>query len=306
MFFSVQTLANTSVGMFLNASQFSNLPTQNNNIEIPDGYNKTSVIFFTQSSFLKNTRLFSAKIEGANITQKTYTINGFHFPKNSSSGIRSAEFMFSQYIYTLYGWKTFLNFGYNTKGNQNNENIQFALAGKETVLGTTLIRNPKYRDPNLASILTNILQISETREYILHLNRINGAGYTANEFIGNFVFPIYKNINFKFLTKFKNYTFESNAPLFFRDEKKIMGGLIFKSKKHNAIEFSIYYDRIIKEKGVAIGYLYFIPHSKENAVTKVVERLSGKDDHTKTTRKTNLTKEEIKQIVRETLDEMGY
>ena len=311
-FFCANVLANSSTfGISLNASQFSNSPTTNQNQSIPDGYQKTGIGLFSQSSFSKNTRILTAKLETLNLTQKAYTINGYNFPQNSSGGIRSVEMLFSQYLFTSYGWKTFINFGYNTKGTQNNEQIKFALVGQEFVSGLTLMKNSKYKDPTLAPILTGLLNISEKRSYIIQINGINGLGYSAFEGIGSFVFPIHKNINFKILGKTKRYNFQKNAPLLFQNESKIMGGLILKSKNNNFVEFNVYYDEIIKEKGVSIGYFYFINHSKSNEAYQTVEKLKSKYSPQKEKggekpKSKEITQEEIKQTVRETLEEMGY
>lgn len=309
--FTCNAIADSTFGMSIFASSFDNAPTKNSNQTISNGYGKTSMILYGQSSFAKNTRLLTVKTEVLNLQRKEYTINGYTFPQITNSGIRSLEIMGSQYLLTSGGWKTFIVGGYNTKGVEANTDLRFALPRSEYLGGIMLLKTSKYGDSSLSSILTNMLQISEKRIYQININNIYGLGYRAIESFGMVILPLRHNTNLKILGKSKHYIFDRNAPVFFQNESKVMLGLILKGPSHHSIEFSLYYDNIIKEKGVSLSYLYFFEHRKTNSFTKVTDRLKTRYQKPQTVQKKSkeiktTDQESIKNVVRETLEEMGY
>lgn len=305
--------ADSTLGLSMFASSFNNAPTKNTKQTIPNGYRKTSMILYGQSGFSNNTRLLTIKAEVLGLQRKEYAINGYTFSQIENSGVRSVEITGAQYLFTAKGgWKTFISAGYNSKGFEEKTELKFALPNPEYVGGLTLLKTQQFKDSTLSPILTGILQISERPVYQININQIYGTGYRAVEIFGAAIFPLRQNINLKIFSKVKNYRFSNNAPLLFQNESKIALGLIFKNPKHHSIELSIYHDNVIQEKGISIGYLYYFKGSKTNSVTKTVtnlqKRYAAKENESQKNTKSpaNKDKKEMRDMIRETLKEMGY
>ena len=303
----------TTVGMQMNASKMDTPPIEGN-FDHEQQFEKNSMIFFSSSSFSKDPSsskhdrlFFNMKTELINIGRKEFTVNETTFPHIYNQGIRSAEFNVIKYIYTDgAGWRWHGKIGYNTKGYEKNNNIAFALNKGEIAGGIVITKNPKYKDI-LAPVLTNMFGITNNRNITVEVNAYSGEKYIAKEILSYAIFPLYNKVNFKIFGKIKKYTFETDAPRKFVNERKIMGGPIFQGTKNHAIEFSIYHDFITKELGTSIGYLYYFNHNNVNPISQTLQKLEEKykKPSEKTTKK-NINKDELREMIIEILEQKGY
>lgn len=293
----------TTAGISMGASEMEIAPIEG--ISSDDQYfKKTSMNFFTNSSFFREVLLLNTKMELISIQKEALTVNHTHFPKLENQGIRSFEMTSMFYIGTFFGWRQHVNLGYNTKGYEKNNSILFALNKAEKVTGITLIRRrkPKY---DIEHLVNDMMGISERTTKIISANKYFGDLYTADELSLTYIQPVYRNINLKCMGKIKEYKTETNAPRKFLDEKKLLGGIIIKGQNNHTLSFDIYHDFNLKETGTTIGYLYYIPH-KENSFTRAYDHLRTKYknlNHGHEKVQHDASKEDIREIVVDILED---
>lgn len=312
MLFCLNTLADTTLNFTTNGSRMKSTPVQNGTYD-EQTFEKNSVSLFGQSSFAKETLFVSAQMEVINIARRSYAVNQITLPRLENQGVRSLELRTMQYFYTNRGWKIHIEEGLNTKGYEKNSDVKFSLLHNEYTLGLVLIKRPSNKGI-FKPILLGMMGVSD-RSYINFATRYHfGKDYKSVGTAAYLIQPIRKNMSLKLLVQTKNYNFDTPTPeQRFLNERKGLLGLIFHTRNYHAMEFGLFYDNNIKEVGASLGYSYYFSHNKHNPATQafqnIKDRYLQKQANTqpatnKTT--TKISKEEIRQMVKEILEEEGY
>ncbi len=267
-------------------------------------FNKQSISMYAQKSILKNTLVFSAKTEIINMTRDSMIVNNTFIPQQTNSGINALELNTISYLNNFGGWKNYAKLGYNIKGNSQNDNIRFAIPNNEYGFGIVLMKDKKPRGI-ISPIIQGILNSTETTIQKLEINMYYGQNYLFSE--SNFIFikPLLKQINAKILYTNKQYSFSESIPLFI-NQKKILVGLIVKSRSYNALEFDLYHDFISNEFGASLGINYFIKEKHDGLQYKMLNYYEKRYLKHNNTRKISKEKTEIEEEVNRILEEKGF
>ncbi len=314
---SLNVLAHTNIGLSMNTSRLQNSVVQDTNFPHEQKFEKNSMVVYGQSSFMKDTLFLTAKTEVINIARNEFKVNTKTFPRTQSQGIRSMEFLISYYFYNIMSWRFHGNGGYNSKGFEQNNNIKFAFAHPEYVIGMTVSRAKKIRGAVITPIILGMLDIDKPYQYFSSSTyQHTSKEYTAISNSMLYLQPAIKNISFKLLATNKTYTFHSDAVRKFANEEKLTAGLIFYGSRGHSLDFSIYHDTKIKEFGTSLGYYYYFKHNKHNPLSRHTTNLEQKYTNkcTKKNKKdcntkwsTNkISKRELRMMVREILEDDGY
>jgi hypothetical protein len=307
MFIALNALADTTLNFSMNGSRMESTPVQGTS---PDEqtFEKNSISFFGQSSFAKETLFLSAQTEIINFARQSYTVNQTIFPRIENQGVRSLELRAMQYLYTSNGWRMHGEVAFNTKGyEEKNDAVQFGLLRSEYTIGAVFTKKPSNKGV-FKPILLGMLDITEKAQFYLSVRQYFGYDYNATGTTAYILQPISSNISVKILAQNKNYNYSSITPeRRYLNENKATIGLVLENKDFNKIEFGLFHDFNIKEIGASLGCSYYFRHNKTNPATQIFDNMEDKYVPKKGGwSKSTVTKEELRAMVIEILEERGF
>ena len=298
------TFADVSLGVAMNNSSMNISPIVTNS-DNEYTFRKNSISLYGQKSLLKQTLSFTGKTEIVNISRDPLTVNGTEIAGQKNQGIRSLELSAMQYLYTSRGWRYHGQFGYNIKGSQGGSELQFALPNDEYGASFVAIRAKKPRGV-ITPILNGIMGIVDVPIKKIEIGTFFGKNYNYVEGSALIIQPISKKISLKAFGKLRRYNLQNNATAFI-DEEKIMGGIIFKNRQHNSLEFNFYHDFVSNEFGSSIGINYFIGRKHSDIETKMLNYYEKKYvKRQKSTKTSDDKKKELELMVDSILEDKGF
>lgn len=310
---STKAFAGSSIGFSLGNSTLKTPPVFER-FQSEYSYEKSSFNIFVSHAFKDESFIISASTEVTNIARKQYTVNNYTFPQIANQGIRTVETEFLYHFSSRRGWKAYAKFGYNTKGFEENNNIEFALQNPEYTTGLVLrTKGRKYQANKTVKKVRNFIGelAGITGEYFFSVESsiTFGRGYNAQNIIFTKILPISSKLSLKWLAKSKNFTTETNAPQQFMDESKIMGAVVLRSNKYHIMEFGILHDFNLEENGAYLGYYYYLP-SMQTPVSKTLQAIEekyskSKPKKSKQWKKSNHLTPEMKQQIYEMILEFS-
>ena len=298
------TFADVSLGVAMNNSSMDAPPIVTNS-DNEYTFRKNSISLYGQKSLLKQTLFFTGKTEIVNISRDSLVVNGTQIAQQQNQGIRSLELSAMQYLYTIRGWRHHVQFGYNAKGIQGGGELQFALPNDEYGVSWVVSRAKKPRGV-ITPILNGMMGIVDVPIKRLEIGAFAGKNYNYVEVNSLIIKPISKKISLKTFGKLRMYDLQKDSPVF-TDEGKFMGGIIFKNRKHNSIEFNLYHDFISKEFGSSVGLNYFIGRKNSDIETKMLNYYEKKYvKKQKSGKSADEKKKELELMVDDILEERGF
>jgi len=302
--FEFCAFADVSLGVAMNNSSMDVSPIVTNS-DNEYTFRKNSILLYGQKSLLKQTLSFTGKTEIVNISRDPLTVNGTEIAGQKNQGIRSLELSATQYLYTSRGWRYHGQFGYNIKGSQGGSELQFALPNDEYGASFVAIRAKKPRGV-ITPILNGIMGIVDVPIKKIEIGTFFGKNYNYVEGSALMIQPISKKISLKAFGKLRRYNLQNNATAFI-DEEKVMGGIIFKNRQHNSLEFNFYHDFVSNEFGSSIGINYFIGRKHSDIETKMLNYYEKKYvKRQKSTKTSDDKKKELELMVDSILEDKGF
>lgn len=311
LFFVNTVNAGTTIGVNMGSSTMNSAPVENSSTQDEQTFEKNSMMLFAQRSIKDRSLIFTTKTEFVQIGRNEYQVLETKFPKSTNQGVRSVDMDIMWYTTKRFGWRAYTKFGYNTKGYEKNSDIKFALANGEMYFGIALMANRvrvySQLQKEMRKISNGIFGVEDGDFFrSMEIYKTFGKRYVADNIVVMQIIPYNSKVAFKILGKAVDYHFYDDAPRKFMNEAKILGGLIFKTQYHNMVEFSIFYNNTIKEKGAALGYYYYFDNN-QNAISDTFDDLLQKYD-TKSDKKAAKQQKdgELRDKVQDILNEMGY
>lgn len=307
MFLCLNAIADTTMSFSMNGSRMESTPVAGSSLD-EQTFEKNSITLFGQSSFAKETIFFSAQTEIINIARQSYTVNQTTFPRTKNQGVRSVELRAMHYLFADRGWRVHAEAGFNTKGYEEKDSgVQFGLLRSEYIMGAVFTRKPTNKGV-LKPILLGMFGITEKAQWYIATRQFFGHDYNA---IGTTMYilqPISSNMSIKLLAQNKNYRYNTITPeRRYLNESKASIGLVLQNKHYNKIEFNLFKDFNIKEIGASLGYSYYFRHNETNPASQVWSDIEDKyvSKNEKRSSKSSVSKEELRTMVIEILEERG-
>ncbi len=302
--FELCAFADVSLGVAMNNSSMDISPIVTNS-DNEYTFRKNSISLYGQKSLLKQTLFFTGKTEIVNISRDPMTVNGTEIAGQQNQGIRSVELSATQYLYTLRGWRHHGQIGYNAKGIQGGGELQFALPNDEYGASFVAIRAKKPRGV-ITPIVNGMMGIVDVPIKKIEIGAFVGRNYSYFEVNTLIIKPISKKISLKAFGKLRRYNLQNDATAFI-DEEKVMGGIIFKNRQHNSLEFNFYHDFISNEFGSSVGINYFIGRKHSDIETKMLNYYEKKYvKKQKSTKTADDKKKELELMVDSILEDRGF